>query len=190
MAAGDSKVSICNIGLIALGEPPITSLDDNRKAAIYCKARYDQVRRQILRAGFWNFARKQSQLAEVTSAPLFDWSNGFELPADFVRLYRMQKNPQSAYEIQGQLLLSNETAPLNIVYIYDHEDPTKFDPIFVAALGYAMGVELAMPITQSKSKRDDCKSAVEGHLGMARFAGAQEASPEEWDTDIMLQSRA
>src|SRR4051812_40773418 len=135
MAAGDSVVSICNIGLVALGEPPIVSLDDNRKAAIFCKARYDQVRREILAAHVWNFARKQARLAADLVAPLFDWTTAFPLPADFIRIYRLVKEPPAAFEVQGHALLCNETAPLNIVYIRDIDDPTKFDPIFTAALG-------------------------------------------------------
>lgn len=195
MAAGDSIVSICNIGLIALGEPQISSLDDNRKAAIICKTRYDQVRREVLRAGLWGFAKRQAQLSASPTAPLFDWTNAFPLPADYIRLYRMQRDPQAAYEegadASGALCLwTNEAAPLNILYIYDLQDPTKFDPIFVAALGYAIGAELAAPLTQSQAKEDKCRAAVESKLAMARFTGSQESSPQEWDTDVLLQARA
>lgn len=195
MAAGDSIVSICNVGLIAIGEPPITSLGDNRKAAIYCTARYDQVRREVLRSGTWNFAKRQAALPASPTSPLFDWTNSFPLPADYIRLLRMQRDPQSAYEeaadASGALCLwSNDAAPLNILYVYDIQDPTKFDPIFVAALGYAMGAELAMPITQSKAKRDDCVAQSTAKIGLARFTGSQESSPREWDTDVLLASRA
>lgn len=190
MAAGDSIVGICNIGLLELGEPPISSLDENIKAAIHCKARYDQLRREMLRAHPWNFARKYIQLGAASTPPLFQWSNAFPLPNDFIRVHRMPDNPLAKYEVVGGALYCNETAPLNLAYVWDLTDPTKFDPIFVAALGYAVGATLAMPITQSQSQRDRCNNLVEGKLGVARLTGAQESSPEEWDVDVLLQSRS
>lgn len=190
MAAGDSIVSICNIGLIELGVPPISSLDDNIKAAIHCKARYDQTRREILRAHPWNFARVYAQLPASLTAPLFKWSNAFPVPADYIRVHSMPDNPYAKYEVVGDAIYTDESGPLNLAYVRDLADPTKFDPLFVAALGYATGAAVAQALTQSQSKQERCLNLVEGKLAIARLAGAQESTPEEWDTDVLLASRS
>lgn len=190
MAAGDSIVGICNIGLIELGQPPITSLSDPVKAAIYCNARYDQVRREMLRAHPWNSARAQAQLSASTTAPLFKWANAFPLPADFIRMFRMPDNAEARYEIVGPVLMTDETAPLNIEYIFNLTDPTKFDPLFVTALGYAVGAAVAMPLVQKAAERTRLDNLVEAKLSIARLIGSQESSVQEWDDDVLLRSRA
>jgi hypothetical protein len=64
MAAGDSIVGICNLGLVnGLGQDPIASLTDNRKAAIHCNLAYDPTRRAMLRAHPWDFATARARLS-------------------------------------------------------------------------------------------------------------------------------
>lgn len=189
MASGDSTVGICNIGLIEIGEDPIASLDDNRKAAILCKSRYDQVRRDLLRAHTWNFARKRAQIANATTAPAFGFSTAFGLPNDFIRMVNLPDSDMAEYQVEGRQLLTNESAPLNVVYIYDCQDPTLFDPLFVTTLGFAMGEALAWPITQSRDVEAKMRSKKEAQIPTARLVGSQENSAEEWDEDVWLRSR-
>lgn len=191
MAAGDSIVSICNLGLIALGQPAISALTDNRKAAIQCQARYDQIRREVLRAHPWSFARKRQQLAAASIAPAFGHRTAFTLPADFIRLVQVPQDETGGarWQIEGLQLLCNESAPLNLIYIYDCQDPSVFDPLFVAALGYAIAVELALPLTQDKALKAQMQQAMEGKLSAARLVTSQDNSTEELDVDVLLRSR-
>lgn len=190
MAAGDSIVGICNIGLAALGQPPITSMADNVKAAIYCNLRYDQVRREMLRAHPWPFARKYVQLGASTTAPLFKWSNAFPVPADYIRVHLLPDNPDAQYEVVGAAIYTNETAPLNLSYIWNIADPTQFDPLFTTALGLAVGAAVAIPIVQKPSEQTRLDALVEGKLSIARLIGSQESSVKEWDDDVLLRSRS
>jgi hypothetical protein len=91
-------------------------------------------------------------------------------------------------ERQALSLEQTKAPPLNILYIYDLQDPTKFDPILVAALGYAMGAELAAPITQSAGQggqmpRRGRRQALPSRASPA----AQDPQPREWDVDVLLQ---
>ena len=156
MAAGDSVVSICNIGLIALGEKPISSLNDPVKTAILCAARYDQIRRAVLRGAPWNCGKKQTLLAASPTAPLFTYRNAFPLPADFVRMFNLPENDQATWEVIGNLLMTDEGAPLQTLYIFDLQDPTQFDPLLTEAIGQAIGAELARPLGRDKSLKIEC----------------------------------
>ena len=189
MAGGDSNVKICNRALIAIGEDPITSLSDNRKAAILCSQLYDPERQATLRAHPWNCARQRVQLDADTAAPAFGFSAQYTLPADFIRMSDMPENTGAKWMIEGGKLLTDEGAPLSIVYIKDLTDATVFDPLMVKALVLSLAVELCQPLKQSSELQDRLGARLEATLRIARLSGAQENAPVEWDTDIWLRER-
>jgi len=57
-----TDVDICNSALDELGLEPIKSLDEGSKRAKLCKRNYSIIRRKMLRAHPWNFARKRTTL--------------------------------------------------------------------------------------------------------------------------------
>jgi hypothetical protein len=191
MAAGDSIVGICNLALVqGLGQDPISALSDNRKAAILCNLNYDPVRRELLRKHIWNFATARAQLSASATPPAFGFANAFTLPADFIRLVPAvgEDSNQEKWKIEGRQLLSDDDGALDLVYIYDCQDPTLFDPLFVQALGYALAAELAIPITQDKALRARMEKSEE-KLGMRAKVSSQDNSAQEWDNDVLLRSR-
>lgn len=194
MAAGDSPVSICNIGLIALGEDPITSFTANGKRGTLCGVRYDQLRRAMLRACPWNCATRQVQLAASTTAPLFTYSALYAVPADFLRLNDLPDNRDALWELMniagvGPCIATDEGAPLNVLYNFDLQDATQFDPLLSEAIGYAVGATLAIPLARDKALKQMCEQEREGKLASARLTSAQENSRREWDTDTWLRQR-
>ena len=190
MAAGDSSTSICNIALIALGEDPIQALSDNSKRAILCSARYDDIRRAALRGHNWNFARKQAQLAADPVAPLFDWKSRYPLPSDFIRFYREDDEADTdIWDIFDGHIYTNSDGALNCYYVYDVQDATQFDPLFVHVLAYNIAGELGLSLTQNQNRVTAALQMMEGKLSVARMAGSQENAPREWDVDVLLRSR-
>lgn len=196
MALGDSIVSICNIAMIAVGEDLVVSVfpPDNNKRAILAAQRYDDVRRAVLRSYPWHCAKKYAQPAAGSTAPLFGYSNAYPVPADFIRELPLVDSAgnqiSDKFEIVGNAVYTNATSPINLPYIYDLQDPTRFDPLLVQAVGYALGAELAMPIGQSETKRNNLLKIMEGKIATARSASSQESSAmETWDVDVMLRSR-
>jgi hypothetical protein len=190
MALGDSVVGICNIALIALGETPIVSVDDPNKRAILCKARYDDVRRATLRSHPWNFARKLTTIPAADPDPPTSYQFSYPLPPDFMRMAGdFPDDPLARYDIVGNRLYINDGPPLNIFYIWDIQDATKFDPLFVQALGYSLAVELAQPLTQSIAKQRAAMAMLEDKMGAARTTGSQDNSVKDWDVDIWLRAR-
>lgn len=190
MAAGDSIIGICNLGLVTgLGQDPIAALTDNRKAAILCNLRYDQIRRELLRAHPWGFARARAQLSLAGTQPVFG-DPAFTLPADFMRVAMLDDEFNDlGWAVEGRQLLAAVTAPLNLLYIYDCQDPTLFDPLFVAALGYAIAVELAVPITQDRGLKAQMENELEAKMSAARLVTSQDNSSSEFDIDVLLRSR-
>lgn len=188
MAAGDSVVSICNIGLIAIGADPITALTDDVKAAILCNQRYDQIRREVLALHTWNFARRKAQLALAAVQPPFGLA-AYSKPADYIRMDHVWQQPHAVWEDEDGTIASDGGTPLNIVYIGDAQDPTRYDPLFVATLGYSVGMELAQPITQDRGKEDEMRQKRQEKLDAARLVASQNNSSRELDTDVLLWAR-
>lgn len=195
MAQGDSIVGICNAALVSIGEDMIASLTDPSKQAALCALKYDQVRREVLASQPWACAMKSAQLAAATqSPPLTQYDFAYPLPADCLRVFNLPDNDSATWEIQnpfgtGKCLMTDEQAPLDVLYVFDLQDPTIFDAALSRAISKRLAHELAPALTQSDDKEDRAAKKAEDALDDARLNDNQQASPKEWDEDIWLRSR-
>lgn len=201
MAAGDSFVSICNIGMYLIGADRINALTDPTKRAIFCNDVFHPLRREILRIRKPNFAKKRVLLAASTTPPPFDWANAFPLPADYITFLGVGEQDEEDVEFDwtvennaGALAIltdeaSTSNGALNCRYIYDCQDPTLFDPVFVRTLGARVGLEAAGPLGRSLKEKATAQKAYDDAMSDAGTASSQENSPEEWDDDVLLRSR-
>lgn len=80
-----SDVGIANLALLKLGKPRITSFDDPGTIPTIFAEQYGTMRDTLLRMG-WNFSRKYTNLAALSTAPPFEYTYAFELPSDLLRL--------------------------------------------------------------------------------------------------------
>lgn len=183
-----SEVSICNGGLIELGEETITALTDELKAARLCNKRYEPLRDAVLREAKWNFALERAQLAKLTSTPSFGFSNEFQLPTDCLRVLKTD-DKLDTYKIEGRKILSNASS-MKIQYIKRVTDPAQFDSMFAEALSARIAVALAIPLTDSDSRLASMKALYDERIADARGTDAQEnGSIEVYEADEWLNSR-
>ena len=184
-----SEVSICNAGLISLGEETITALTDNNKAARLCNQRYETLRDAVLRDAKWNFALERAQLAQLVSTPSFGFSSEFQLPTDCLRVLKTDDD-HDTYKVEGRKIRSNVSS-MKILYIKKITDPALFDSMFVEALSARIAVDLAIPLTDSDSRLASMVSLYDKRIGEARGADAQEnGSIEVYEADEWLNSRS
>lgn len=85
-----SAIDICNEALASFGaRSVITSFDEASKEAVNCKIFYTPVRKSLLRAAHWGFARKQQLLSELGNAQAstapYPWQFKYAYPADCER---------------------------------------------------------------------------------------------------------
>lgn len=150
-----TKVEIVNRALQLLGAKRITSLGEDSRNARAASAAYEPVKLAELRKHPWSCATKRAQLAADSTAPLFTKSNAYQLPADWVRL--LDPDPEVTlndldWNIEGKRIITNDSAPLNIRYIYDVTDPNEMDALFREAFSAKLAEALCEEITQSNSK--------------------------------------
>lgn len=195
MASGQSEVSICNLALSHLGEEPITSLDDNVKAARECSRLYDITRDMELRAHLWNFAIRRASLAKDTTDPTWGHSNRYQIPDDCLKVVEVKDDVDWHIEAgnlgdTGQTFIVTDTsAPLYIRYVSRVEDPALFDPLFINALAARLAMKLALPLTQSNTITQGARDAYRSEIQQATAQNAIESSPRPFRQGSWLTAR-
>lgn len=195
MSIGDSIVSICNIGLIELGQDIVVNVlptPDNSTPAILCAQRYDQVRRATLRAYPWRCAWTLAQIAASTTAPPFMYGQAYPFPPDCLRVVGIADDTEwseEAWDVAGNQILTDIAAPIDLVYVRDLQDPVAMDPLLVECIGLGVGAAIAVKLTGSIDKRDDLLKIYSAKLSTARLADSQQNSVKELDIDELLRAR-
>jgi len=154
MSAPSAPVEVCNLSLDLLRhnalmtdiETPTT--DEESLGSRW----YDATRRSCLRMFPWNFARKRRSIPRSSVAPSFGYADAYELPNDYLGLVFIGESAEEKeldYLVEGgKLLIDNDGASsLQICYIWDVTDVTKFDPIFLMLLVAELAVVFGNAIT-------------------------------------------
>lgn len=183
-----SEVSICNLALQKLGESRISSLSDDSKAARECNASYEHVRDMELSAHDWNFARARTSLAADATAPAFGYDYSYTLPADYLQI-RPDNSSDLDWQIEGQSILTNWGAPLEIVYTRRVEDPNVFHPLFIEALACRMAIHLCERMTQSNTKLGNLDGQYSVAIREARKANAFAKISQDLPEDGWIAAR-
>lgn len=143
------QVTIVNMALAMLGDSPITSLTDATDRAALANTLYDPIRRAVLRAFPWHFAKKRVELSKETATPAFGWTNQFVMPADCLRILE-PSDTNLKYAVEGRKILANESS-FKIVYIKDEQDPVQFDSLFIDAFATRLASALATSIPKDRA---------------------------------------
>jgi hypothetical protein len=187
-----SQTSICNRALECLGDAPIVSIDDDTKQAKALRRVYDITRRAFLCDHPWHFAKKRASLPASALPPVWGFARGFPVPADFLRLLAVRNGPDFSMEADAtgsQWILSDATAPLDILYLYDVADAGRFPPHAVEALARWLAYDLAEDLTQSNTKKQDAAQALGIALARAKRINGLQKQPEPYPAFSFLQAR-
>lgn len=184
-----SIVEICNIGLQALGVARMAAYPDTTttpgKEMTFA---YEPTKLATLRKHRWNFAKKRVQLAADSTAPAFDYDNYFTLPADCVRILP----PNEAgldWHLEGRKIATDDSAPLNLVYVYDVTDPNEMDPLFRQALGINLALKTCKKLTGSNQLKLELQEELKTVLAEAKATNAIENIADEFPEDTWITVR-
>jgi hypothetical protein len=185
-----SDVEICNRALQKLGAKRITSLTENSVNARACNSAYRSVVDAELEDHDWNFAVQRAELAADSAEPDWGRARSYTLPADFIRLaddYPEDNVNNKDWQIEGKKILSDDTAPIYIRYVYRVTDPNEMTPLFREAVAARMALELCEEITQSNTKKELLKDDYDKIIKKARKSNAfqrvaQDSPEDSWIT--------
>lgn len=159
-----SQVDIANRALTKLGEARIVSFTDNTNIARTVNSMWDVVRDAELRSHVWRFALARASLPALVDAPTFGYNYQYQLPSDCLRLVEVAEfrvnnladyinRDDSIYTVEGNKILTDLGAPLNIRYIQQTLDTAQFTIDFVEVLACRLAAEMAEILTNSMPKR-------------------------------------
>lgn len=201
-----SEVGIVNSALTKLGAARIISLDANQKEAREMKALYVMRRDALLRAHFWNFARKRASLPALVDGPEWGYAYAYQLPADFLCLRQVNdfwlvpgladymnapdSEPYKLETIDDQrVIVTDYGPPLKVAYTWRVENAGVFDPLFAELLACDLAFNCAEALTQSNTKKEAAREDMAQALLAARRANAIELPPEAIADDSWILSR-
>jgi len=187
MATASADINIINRALALLGIDSITSLTDGSKPAATASVLWDDTRAAVFRAHPWNCLTKRVALAQSTVTPVYGYTYQYQLPADFLRLIRLE-NATDNYQIENDFILyDNDT--LNIQYLALITDVTKYDTLLIDTLAARLAVDMAQPLLQSTTAMEKMWAMYDLKLKEARYVDAQENCQDVLDADYWIDSR-
>jgi hypothetical protein len=176
-----SVVGICNSALVKLGATRIVSLTEGSKNANLCSEQFAKIRDDLLRGHSWNFAMARAKPAQLDASPAFGFDHAFQLPASFMRAVTVHPDDGGrapvAYKIEGRQLLA-DSSEIYLRFVSQVTDPNVMDPAFRETLAWALAFDLAIPITQSSTTREQMAHGLRDALSKAKSVDAIEDFPE------------
>jgi hypothetical protein len=136
---------------------------------------------------------QRASIAADATAPIFGKARSFTLPADFLRIaprYPEDLTNDLDWEIEGDKIYTDDTAPLQIRYVARITDTTKMDALFIEALAADLAYELCEEITQSNTKIKERGKDKKEKILEARHANAIESLPAVPPATIWTSERA
>ena len=185
-----SWTEVVNLALIDLGADRITSLDDDNNRASLGATLYPQARDEVLRSHPWNSATARARLAALATAPAFGFAAQYQLPADCLRVLRVNDaEAEDLWKVEGRVLLCDLGAPLDILYVQRVTDPSGLDPLLVSAIAAQLAMRLARALYQSDTMAESMRRIYVDRLREARSMDGQEGGGDRLLADYFIRSR-
>jgi hypothetical protein len=200
-----TSTEICNRALRKFGSAAIASLKENSQQARDCRLFYDAVRKKLLRAANWNFARKRARLnrVQLLDDDISRYRFNYALPPDclYVRSVYIETCDGGQWidfnkkfmgkefftDNQNRKLLSCELERAKIEYTADVEDATLFDEEFVSAFVAKLADELCFPLSGKLDKNQELFQRAEKDVAEAVASTLNEEAHGELERSKYLE---
>jgi hypothetical protein len=180
-----SKIEICNLALLALGQRKLNSIDEQTPSARLCRDIFDHEVETTLRAAPWKCAKKIETLGLIANETIPGWSFLYQHPPKclFVRKVFTEASVKSPTPDEFEVLLSpvSDTkaiaaniSPAYVEYTKKIENTELFDLNLVDALVYKMAAFMAVPLTQDQNLVKTMLGAYQAVVDQARLVNRNE----------------
>ncbi len=194
-----TQTEIANRALGYVGDETITAFSDANKRARLVTLYYDGARRRALRLHPWNKVSSRASLAKDATDPIWGFDSRFKLPSDFERLIDIENtggglsiegNAQgSRYEIEDGFIHTDLSAPLNIKYVRNESDTSKFDSLLTTVVAYSLALDLVEGLTQSNTKKAALETSMRFWLKEAQRVSGRERAPQRFRDTTWINAR-
>lgn len=164
-----SETHLVNSALLRLGAQAITDLGEDTAEGRISIQLYEQVRDEVVSSYPWNSAIKRALLNLLVTTPIFQFTNAFQLPADFLRLHAIDITED--FRIEGKTLVTDAEA-VNIIYVFRIINVADMDEMLKRAISTRLSMELALPLTGSERRLQQMTLLHQATLAEARLTDA------------------
>lgn len=167
----------------------INSFTEKSKAAELCSVYFRPLRELVLADFPWPFAESIVSLADIGS-PAPGWAYRYRYPADCLKVREIiipdQRRPLSSdqqipyrigYDAGGRVIHTDQENA-GVRFTFRVEDPTFFDPLFVDALAWRLGQELALPLSSKPDLQQYCQQQYEMAKTRAQGSAFEESQDD------------
>lgn len=149
-----TKIDLCSMALLKIGEQPIQSLMDDTASATLCRTLFDTITDTLLSTYQWRFAYREYTLARNTDG-------NFLIPSDVLRILKCSG------KIIGNCIYSKSD---NVSILATVRVPTEnFPSYFTGALVAKLAMEFCIPLTGDQTVFRMLAALYESELQSARF---------------------
>ncbi len=186
MPAVNAAIDICNLALDNLGqEANVTDVtsDPTTVAEKICHRWYDTIRRSLLRAHPWSFAKARVSISRDATDPDFGYADAYNMPTNLLTLRFIGDDSiqdfKNDFKIEKrQILLNNSgAASINIGYTIDMTEVAKFDALFVDIFALKLSLRTSYAFTIKRTLRNDLVLLLKDAMAEAKAINGQESPP-------------
>jgi hypothetical protein len=200
-----TRLQVANSALIKIGAPPIYNFSQESAHATAVYQRISPVRDMMLRSHTWTAFRSITGTLTGTASNVASWAFYYSLPADFLRLLRVEVPGThihvDRYDLVGSRIYA-DVETLVLTYIRkpsdDSDTPGFVGPVivesypddFAEAWACYLAAEIATTVFGTQDyRRRDWMEQYQMLLRQARFNGAVEQASTGLTADSWLDSR-
>lgn len=181
-----SELDLFNDALGQLGHTRIDTLDDDNDQLVQViKTFRHTLRRSTLQDHNWNFATRWTELAQDTATPPAKWAYQYTVPADALRVWRIDECDSTSWEIilgaDSIKKLATDQTTVTAEITYDVTNPDQWSGMFYQALAAGYAWKLAGPIIGGPEGRQIAEQKRQDFFNLlleAKAIDGQEQSPQ------------
>lgn len=159
-----TKIDLCSLALLKLGERPIQSLADDTPAAQLSRTLYDSVVDTLLAMHPWRFATRKFKLNKNSDG-------NFIIPAECLRILKC-----SGEIIGNEIISPSENITINATV---RVAPDKFPGYFTSLAATKLAMEFCIPLTGDQNVFRMLAALYETELQSAKFIDSASSAAHE-----------
>jgi len=168
-----SRVDIYDLASRAIGAGPVDSTGGSSVVEQTLDAVFDVTLDAVLQTNRWTFCTQLISLNRLTDPPPFRYTYAFQMPADALKLWRV--DPNTPYQVASDQILSDQLELDADVTL--RPEIGQLPPLFVRALYFELAAAIAIPVTQNADIATAMQRQAFRLWPQARNADAQQDPP-------------
>ena len=169
-----TKVDLCSMALLKLGERPIQSLSDDSVASQLARTLFNPVMDALVASHPWRFATRTYELTETVD-------NDFVIPSDVLRVIR------TPGKISGGRIIAPNTK-IEITALVSVA-PESYPAYFVSLAATKLAMEFCVPMTGDQSVFRMLAALYETEFASAKFIDSTTTTCANIDNFSLINTR-